>query len=103
VFLAPAAFVYLRAAIGLLRHDRDADGRARFTAVAYIAIRAMRVVAGLAVASEFSRGYVDGSRVAYALPGFVLSLVSAAVLVRAANAADAWSLSTASTREASAT
>jgi hypothetical protein len=88
VFLVPAALVYLRAAIGLLRREGDSDPRARFTAGAYLAIRAMRVVAGLAVASEFSSGFVAWSRIYYALPGFALAFAAGAIMLRAANAAD---------------
>jgi hypothetical protein len=92
VFVLPASLVYLRAAIALVRREADADARARFTAGAYLAIRAMRVVAGVAVASEFASGYVEWARVFFALPGFVLAIVAAGVMIRAADAADAASV-----------
>ena len=69
VFLLPAAILFVYAAFRLVRRDRDGSVRARFTAGALLTIRCMRVVAGVAVASELSSGIVAWERIPPALPG----------------------------------
>lgn len=88
VFMFPAAFVSLRAATELARRTRDASTRARFAAVAFLAIRCMRVVAGLAVASELSTGDIAWPRLFYALPGLAIAFGIVALLLRAADRVD---------------
>ncbi len=89
VFLLPASLLFLRAVTGLLEHRPGAGARARNTAAMMIAIRGMRVVAAVAVASELSRGMVAWMQIARAMPGVAAVIVEAAVLLRAAHRVEA--------------